>query len=163
MKDIFLKPGTYSAVIPSKTDFLKGNGQSLQKYLAEYLSASSVCCAKNYVGTSATVSTLTLSSKGAVTQETSITTAVSVNAASGVITTVSATTAANALSTFTVNNSAVAAGSIVIASIIDYSGSAGVPSIFVDDIASGSFKVTLGNGHGTNAFNGVFKIGFIVI
>jgi len=49
MKDIFLKPGTYSAVIPSKTDFLKGNGQSLQKYLSEYLAASAVCCAKNFV------------------------------------------------------------------------------------------------------------------
>jgi hypothetical protein len=162
MKDIFLKPGTYSAVIPSKTDFLKGNGQSLQKYLAEYLSASSVCCAKNYVGTSATISTLTLSSKGAVTQQSAITNAVEVNAASGIITTVSAATAAHSFSTFTVTNSSVAAGSIVIASIIDYAGTTGNPSVLVEEIAAGSFKIAISNG-GTAVLNGVLKIAFIVI
>jgi hypothetical protein len=162
MKDIFLKPGTYSAVIPSKTDFLKGNGQSLQKYLAEYLSASSVCCAKNYVGTSATVSTLTLSSKGAVTQQSAITNAVEVNAASGIITTVSAATAAHSFSIFTVTNSTVAAGSIVIASIIDYAGTTGNPSVLVEEIVAGSFKIAISNG-GTAVLNGVLKIAFIVI
>jgi hypothetical protein len=162
MKDIFLKPGTYSAVIPSKTDFLKGNGQSLQKYLSEYLAASAVCCAKNFVGTSATVSTLTLSSKGAATQQTSITTPVDLNAASGVITTVSTTAAAHTLTVFTVNNSAVALGSIVIASIVDYSGTTGNPSILVEEILAGSFKIAISNG-GTGALNGILKIGFVVI
>lgn len=162
MKDIFLKPGTYSAVIPSKTDFLKGNGQSLQKYLAEYLAASTVCCAKNFVGTSATISTLTLSSKGEATQGTSITTAVELNASSGIITTVSTTAGAHSLTVFTVNNSAVTATSIVIANIVNYSGTTGNPSIMVEEIAAGSFKIAISNG-GTGALNGILKIGFVII
>ena len=163
MNDIYLKPGTYAAEIPSKEKFLKANGQSLQKFLSQYLATTSVCCAKHFVGSSLTVPTITLSSKGAATQDTSITTEVALNAASGIVTTVSATTAADASSSFTVTNTSVLATSIVLANIVNYAGTDGVPSVIVEDIAAGSFKITIYNGHSTDALNGVLKIGFVVL
>lgn len=163
MKDIFLKPGTYSAVLSSKENLLKGNGQSLQKFLANYLSSTSVCCTKNFVGNSLTVSQISLTGKGSVTQATGISAAVSVDAYSGIIETVSTTLAAETTATFTVTNADVLAASIVVANILNYSGTQGIPVVRVDTVSAGSFKLAVSNAHSTSALNGVLKVGFAIL
>lgn len=103
--------------------------------------------------------------KATVTQETNISTAVVANANAGIITTVSATTAAGSSATFTVTNSRVSASSCVVASIVNYTG-AGHPVMRVGSISNGSFTITIQNldtASGAAAFNGVFKISFIVM
>lgn len=102
---------------------------------------------------------------GAVTQITSITTAVILNAASGAVTTVSAPTAAQAVSTFTVTNSACASTSVVVASLGAYSGTFGTngtPIVTTNTVAAGSFKVTIYNAHAANALAGTLQINFLV-
>jgi hypothetical protein len=103
--------------------------------------------------------------KAAVTQATSISTAVTANAHAGIITTVSASTAAGSSATFTVNSSKVLSSSCVVASIVSYAG-AGNPTLRVGSIANGSFTLTLSNlDTATNAaaFNGIFKISFMIV
>lgn len=104
--------------------------------------------------------------KGTVTQITSLSTGVILNTKQGIITTVSATTAGQSATSFTVTNSTVSASNMILANILDYSGTAGTngfPNVYVDDIGSGSFVVTIMNSHGTNALSGVLKIGFIAL
>ena len=99
---------------------------------------------------------------GAVTQLTSITTAVTLNAFNGVITTVSSTLAANAKTFFTVNNSNVTTTSRIIVSAQYDEAATGIVVLGVSDIAAGSFKVVISNG-GNAALNNVVKVHFMVI
>ena len=152
MKDIILKPGSFSTVV--KTSHSSNTpGQSLEDYVVQLLKSPS-CCAK-YV---------TLS-KSTVTQATSIVTGVTINSPSGVITTVALTTAANAAELpFTVSNSYVKADSIVLANIVDYDPTTAtndLPLVYIDDIANGSFKVVVGNG-GSGVLDAAVKIAFAI-
>lgn len=102
---------------------------------------------------------------GAVTQATSITTAVTLNAPSGIITTVSATTAAVSESQFTLNNSLIAATSVVLVSVQNYAGTYatnGIPTVKVQTVGAGSAIICVDNVHASNALSGVLKIGFLV-
>ena len=103
---------------------------------------------------------------GAVTQITSITTAVVLNNVAGVITTVSSTLAAVTTLVFTVTNSTVLASSAVVASVAGYSGTYttdGLPVINVEAIAAGSFVIRLMNVHATAALDGILDISFYVV
>lgn len=100
--------------------------------------------------------------KSTVTQLVDASTAVTLNAAAGIVTTFTETVAANGTQAFTVNNSYVGAGTIVLASVQDYAGTTGLPSVIVDNIAEGSFQVVVQNG-GSAALNGVLKVSFLVI
>jgi hypothetical protein len=101
--------------------------------------------------------------KANVTQITSITTAVSVTAQAGIITTVSATTAADSATQFTVNHPDVNANSVVFANIMNYAGSAGLPSLYIDNPSTGSFVVTIQNHHASAALNGALKISYLIL
>lgn len=151
-KDIILKTGTYMTTVTNK-DIAQGAipGASLEKFVVNLLK-NPTCCAK-FV-------TLT---KGIVTQSGEITTAVTLNQPAGDIITVSLSTAASTTAgQFTVNNSFVKADSIVLANIIDYTGSTGFPVILVDDVAAGSFKITVRNVDTAAALNGIPTIGFAI-
>ena len=103
-----------------------------------------------------------------VTQATSITTGVTLNAVRGIITTVAATAGADGATpnVFTVTNSQVRSGDNVRAYILDYAGTHatnGTPVVQVDNIADGTFDINIANAHGSNALNGILKIGFEVL
>lgn len=98
----------------------------------------------------------------AVTQATSVTTAVTCNALSGVITTFAQTAAAAAEVDFTVNNSEVAATDIVVVCIKTHT-SAGTFIAAVSAVADGSFQVRLTNLSAATAGNGVLVLNFFVI
>jgi hypothetical protein len=152
-KDIILKTGTYLQTVTNK-DIAKGAipGVSLEKFVVNLLK-NPTCCAK-YV-------TLT---KTVVTQSSSITTGVTINSPGGDIITVSLGTAASTTAgQFTVTNSFVKADSVVLANIIDYTGSTGFPVILVDDVAAGSFKITVRNVDTGAALNGIPTIGFAIM
>jgi len=99
--------------------------------------------------------------KGNVTQQTAITTAVTSNAAAGVITTVSSTLAAGSNATFVVNNSKVTSTSVIMLTVDD-SATAGLAKVNVQTVTNGAFSVNITNIHGANAFNNVIKIHFVV-
>jgi hypothetical protein len=99
--------------------------------------------------------------QAAVTQATSITTAVTCNAYSGVVTTVSQTIAAGAEATFTVNNSKVAATDCVGVVIKDHT-SAGTFAASISDVSAGSFDIRLTNLDASAAGNNVLVLNFIV-
>ena len=101
-------------------------------------------------------------SQSNVTQLVTISTGVTSNTSAGIVTTITATTAANLISTFTVTNSSCFTTSIIFVDIQDYSGTTGLPSVYVDDILDGSFKINLCNNHASAIFNGIFKIGFLI-
>jgi len=152
-KDIILKLGTYMTAVNNK-DIAAGAipGASLEKFVVNLLK-NPTCCAK-YV---------TLS-KGLVTQSGSITTGVTLNQPAGDVVTVSLTTAASTTAgQFTVTNNYVKADSVVLANIIDYTGSTGFPVILVDDVALGSFKITVRNVDTAAALNGVVSVGFAIM
>jgi hypothetical protein len=98
----------------------------------------------------------------AVTQATSITTAVTCNAYSGVITTVSQTVAAGAEAEFTVTNDKVAATDVVVACIKTHT-SAGSFIVATSAVSAGSFKLHLTNLHASTAGNNVLVINFVVL
>ena len=99
---------------------------------------------------------------GAVTQITSITTAVTLNANNGVITTVSSTLAANATTTFVVNNSNVTTSSKILLTV-QYAGAAqGIPDVSIYALSNGTFTIKLGN-VGNISLDNVVKVHFIVI
>lgn len=100
--------------------------------------------------------------KGTVTQLVDVTTAVTINAAAGIVTTFTETLAANGAQAFTVNNSFVGPDTIVLATIQDYTGTTGLPTVIVDNIASSSFQLVVQNG-GSAALNGILKISFLVV
>lgn len=146
-KDIILKLGTYMQTVSNK-DIAQGAipGASLEKFVVNLLQ-SPTCCAK-YV---------TLS-KGAVTQSSSITTAVTLNQPSGEIVTVSATIAAASATGFTLNNSYIKPDSVILVNVVDNTG-AGFVAACADDIVAGSCKISLG---GVVANTGVLTIGYAI-
>lgn len=97
-----------------------------------------------------------------VTQTTNAAAPVTINAASGLITTFALTTAVDATETFTVNNSFVSAGNVIIATPTGNTGTQGMPSVSIDNQASGSFVINLTN-VGAAAFNGQIVISFLVV
>lgn len=107
----------------------------------------------------------------AVTQQTTIYTAVTLNQPRGVITTQNVSTGASFGATgthnvFTVNNTSCKADSVVSAEILNYSGtigSNGIPILQVSDIQDNSFKLNLTNA-GTTALTSSanFKLFFEV-
>ncbi len=102
--------------------------------------------------------------KGTVTQITSISTGVTLNTTAGTITTVSTTLAGGTSATFTVTNSTCTSQSIVQATIVNYTGTYatnGFPIVNINNIAAGSFQVTLCN-IGAMALNGVLKIAYTI-
>lgn len=98
-----------------------------------------------------------------ITQGTSITTAVTATSQCGIITTVSATTAADSAIQFTVNHDDVTVNSVVLANIMNYAGSAGLPSLYVDAVTTGSFVVTIQNHHPSDALNGAVKVAYFIL
>ena len=101
-------------------------------------------------------------SAGAVTQLTSITTAVTVSTVTGTITTVSSNLAAAAETKFQVNNTLVEAGDVVSVSI-QSTASAGTPMVFVSAVAAGIFGITISNLHAADALNNTLIIGFAIV
>lgn len=100
--------------------------------------------------------------KGTVTQITSITTGVTVNAAAGIITTVSTTINFNANATFTVTNSSIAATSVVNLTILNYSGTLGIPTCRISNITSTTYDIVITNVSQGDPLNGILKIGFVI-
>lgn len=126
--------------------------------------------AVNAFTTSVTTALLTANkvtvTKGTVTQQTNITTAVTVNAASGVITTVALTTVGGATSgPFTVNNSYVTATSTILLTAEYANGKTGNPIVMTEGTpGTGSFKIKVGNGApAATVLNDVVKIHFVVL
>lgn len=105
---------------------------------------------------------ITWGGQTAVTQATSISTAVTCNAYSGVVTTVSQTVAAAAEAEFTVNNSIVKATDTVVVCIKTHT-SAGSFIAAVSAVADGSFQIRLTNLHASTAGNNVLVLNFVVI
>lgn len=104
--------------------------------------------------------TLAIRDKLAVTQITSITSGVTLDSQCGSIRTVSAGTGAQSVQSFTVTNSKITVDSIVLANIIGYTGSTGLPHVYVDDITSGSFKTIIQNCSTSASLNGALSIGY---
>jgi hypothetical protein len=104
-----------------------------------------------------------MNNKDSVTQATGITSGVTINSHCGKIVTVSTTMATGGNFAFAVSNDKVFADSYVMANIIQYTGSAGTPAMYVDDITTGSFTVNVMNGHHTLALNGALHIAFNVV
>jgi hypothetical protein len=101
--------------------------------------------------------------KSSVTQATNITTAVSVTAQVGIIITQSAATAADSATQFTVNHPDVTASSVVLANIMNYAGTNGLPSLYIDNVTTGSFVATVQNHHASAALNGAIKIAYFIL
>lgn len=103
-----------------------------------------------------------LYNKGAVTQLTSISTAVTLDACNGVITTVSSTLNPNSTTVFTVNNLNVKTTSTILLST-QYAGAAqGIPAVSVYALSDGSFSIKICN-VGAVVLNDVIKIHFVII
>ena len=100
--------------------------------------------------------------KDTVTQLVSVVTPVTLNAAAGIVTMYTSVLAASTSVGFAVTNSYVGDGVVVLASIQDYGGSTGLPSVIVTGVSSGIFQVVLQN-NGTAALNGVVKVSFLVV
>jgi len=103
---------------------------------------------------------------GAVTQGTSVSTAVTLNASSGVITTFSQSALAGATSTFTVNNTFCLSTSVPLVTIGNYAGTYGTngfPLATVSSVSNGSFNITIVNTAPTNALSGALKLNFAIL
>jgi len=101
--------------------------------------------------------------KGSITQGTSITTGVTLNKPAGIITTVSTTLATRGNTSFTVTNNYVSSDTLVLASILNYSGSNGQPTVRANTVTDGSFNITLSNADDISALNGAVKIGYTLL
>jgi hypothetical protein len=100
---------------------------------------------------------------GAVTQGTSVTTAVELNKLCGQITTFAQTLAAGVDVTFQLTNSFIAAGDVVIVSTKSYGGTAdGIPIASVQSTAAGSCKINIRN-TGAVTLDALAVINFAVI
>jgi hypothetical protein len=115
-----------------------------------------------YIG-GANLGQITISPKTSVTQVTNLGTAVTNNSPCGFITTVTTNLATQGSTSFTCSNSHVSTSKIVLANIQGYSGTVGSPSVYVKDVASGRFTVTVQNRDLINPLNGTIKIGFMVL
>lgn len=104
-----------------------------------------------------------VSSKGVVTQITSVATAVELNKPSGVITTFAQSGAANTATTFQLTNSLIKADSVVHVSLEYPTAGTGAPSVLVDSIADGQCNIVILNNHATVALDSVAKVHFVVM
>lgn len=148
----WIKAGNYRATLPTDTVSLLAVGAKDPSRDDGYLSLAVNAAPLQSLYDTANV-----------TQDTSITTAVTVNALNGVITTVSSTLGANTKTFFTVNNALVGTGSRILVSVQYDEAAAGVPVVGVSDIAAGSFKVVLTNVSPVPALNNVVKIHYLII
>ncbi len=89
--------------------------------------------------------------------------AVTLHAQSGVITTESKTTAAAAVVTITLTNNQIKTNSVVLASLGNGTNTQGVPILNTVTPADGSVVIKFSNEHASQAFNGTFKISFLVV
>lgn len=90
--------------------------------------------------------------------------AATLNAAgSGVVTSESISTAAGSNYTLTLTNSMVAAADLVFATVQLGSATTGEPLVESITPAAGSVVIIIRNNHGSAAFNGTIKIGFLVV
>lgn len=101
-------------------------------------------------------------SLGAVTQASSISTAVEVNALAGAITTVDPALGAGAEAAFTVTNNKVAAGDVIALSVVSGPGDNEHVIASVTAVAAGSFQICLTN-LGASQADGAMVINFAVI
>lgn len=101
--------------------------------------------------------------KGTVTQAGVSTDPVTLNNGSGVITTVALTTAAQTEEAgFVVNSANVAADSVVLASVVSYGGTQGVPNVRVDSVDEGQFTLVIQNA-GSVVLDGTLTIAYTVL
>lgn len=104
---------------------------------------------------------------GTVTQGTSVTTTVVLDKPAGIVSCFTSTAAAGVHVKFTVTNSFATASSVILANVCDYSGavdgSAGQPTVYVDNITSGAFDLIVYNSDSTQALAGVVKVAFAIL
>lgn len=149
MKDIILKSGTYLKDTKS-TQTSSIPGQSLENFVVGVL-ANPTCCAK-YVNLT----------KGAVTQTTSRSTAVTLNAPSGVITSDASSLATLTSAVFTVNTTFAKADSVILVTSNTTGSSVYNIHYSVESIANGSFAIRVYNPNGT-AFTSSLKFNFVIL
>ena len=101
--------------------------------------------------------------KSTVTQLTSNTSSVTVTTQAGIITTQSMTTPSNSALQFTVNHPDVTVNSVVLANIMNYAGTTGLPNLYIDNPTTGSFVSTIQNHHTSGSLNGVIKIAYFIL
>lgn len=101
--------------------------------------------------------------KANVIQTTSITSGVTLTTQAGSITTVNATNATGASTQFTVTDLSVTENSLILADIMNYAGSTGFPSVYVDNVTTGSFKVIVHNHSEAVSLNGALKISYLIL
>lgn len=90
--------------------------------------------------------------------------AATLNAAgSGIVTSESISTAAGSNYTLTLTNNMIEAGDVVLASVRLGSSTNGEPMVESVTPAAGSVVIIVRNNHGSAAFNGTIKIGFLVV
>lgn len=101
--------------------------------------------------------------KGTVTQTGLSTDPVTLDYTAGVVTTVALTTAAQTEETgFVVNCDDVAADSVVLANVVAYGGTQGLPSVRVEGVDEGVFTLIVQNA-GSVVLDGTVSIGFSVL
>lgn len=88
--------------------------------------------------------------------------AVTINAQRGVVTTESLTTAAGATQTITFTNSSAATTSVILLTWVGGTNTQGTP-LFNCSPGNGSMDITIVNAHASAAFNGTFKISFVIL
>lgn len=98
---------------------------------------------------------------GAVTQITSITTAVALPSTAGIITTVTATTGTSGSSSFTASHPDITTSNVILASITGYSGT-GLPTVRMNT-GSGSMTVTIQNTSVAAPLNAPVKISYLIL
>jgi hypothetical protein len=99
--------------------------------------------------------------KGHVTQTGAITSGVTLTSQAGTITTVTANNATGASTSFIVTDLSVNSNTLILADIMNYVGGNGFPSIYVDDVTTGSFKIIIHNHSVTDPLNGALKISYL--
>lgn len=98
-----------------------------------------------------------------ITQATSNTTAVSITTQTGIITTQTMTTPSNAALQFNVNHPDVTVDSVILANIMNYAGTTGLPNLYIDNPTTGSFVATVQNHHTSGSLNGAIKIAYLIL
>jgi hypothetical protein len=98
-----------------------------------------------------------------ITQATSNTTAVSITTQTGIITTQTMTTPSNAAIQFNVNHPDVTVDSVILANIMNYAGTTGLPNLYIDNPTTGSFVATVQNHHTSGSLNGAIKIAYLIL
>lgn len=109
------------------------------------------------------LSQINVTPKSSVSQTTNLGNTVTLHASSGFINTVSTSLATQGSTSFTCSNNRVTPSNVVLANIQGYTGTGGSPSIYVKDVGSGRFTLTVQNRDLVNALGGSIKIGFLVL